>query len=79
MFVFVVLPGPRLYTRGPGLLVTDVFKQRIRAKSFFVLVHCLGTADVCLHSDFLAKIVDYLGTIVFLFLTPDWVSAEEVC
>ena len=47
-------------------------------KSLFVLVHGLDAADVCLHSDFLPKVFDDPGTVVFLFLTPYWVSAEEV-
>ena len=60
-------------------MVPDVFKKRIRAKPFFVPVYNLGTADVCFHSYLFAKVVDYPGTVVFLFLTLDWVSAEEVC
>ena len=60
-------------------MIPDMVEEGVRVESLFVLVHGLDAADVCLHSDFLPEVIDDPGTMVFLFLAPDWISAEKIC
>ena len=59
-----------------GSLVSDVFQKGIRPESFFVLVHNLGTADVCFYRYFLAEVIDNPRTELFLFLAPDRIPGQ---